>query len=69
MSKKQYILWGVLQGKPDWQEEILLTTYKPEDIEKVKPLATEKGYHKFRVTTFEFGKDFPDFSDPKLINI
>tara|TARA_R110002020_G_C15996605_1_gene749843 strand:- start:427 stop:630 length:204 start_codon:yes stop_codon:yes gene_type:complete len=66
---KEYILYGCKIGKEDWKEIILLTTYEPKDIEKVKPLATKEGYDRFRVATFEFGKDFPDFSNPKIINL
>ena len=66
---KEYILYGVKIGNEDWKSEILLVTYNQADIEKVKPHATKEGYDRFRVATFEFGKDFPDFSDPKLINI
>ena len=66
---KEYILYGVKIGEADWKEHILLTTYDPKKIDQVKPIATKAGYDRFRVATFEFGKDFPDFSDSKLLNI
>jgi len=69
VTMKEYILYGCKVGDADWKSVILLTTYDPKDIDKVKPLATKEGYDRFRVSTFEYGKDFPDFSDPKLLNI
>lgn len=58
----QIVIWGLAPGETrDYMEEILSTQCKTEsDIEKIKAVATKKGYHSIRVTNFT-QNDKPDF--------
>jgi len=59
----EYILYGIPKGFKDRCNEALLYTKGKSiaDLEKVQDLASEKGYHSFRIATFNGEK--PDFTN------
>ena len=65
--KKEYILYGNKINEPDYMEEIVYTSFNPEEILKAQDSAIKKGYVKFRVATHIEGTK-PNFNDPELIN-
>tara|TARA_R100001443_G_C3294107_1_gene163585 strand:+ start:507 stop:707 length:201 start_codon:yes stop_codon:yes gene_type:complete len=65
--KTEYILYGLKINDPDYMEDIIYTSYNPNEISKARKLAIKKGFVKFRVATFN--GETPNFNDPKLINL
>lgn len=61
--KSETVLWGVLDGNEDWQEEILSTN--PAKFEAIRVLAKRDGFGRFRISTIDLSS-LPDFS--KTIN-
>lgn len=56
-----YLLYGLEQGETrDYMETLLLVTDDKTKLEKIKQYAIDKGYHSFRITTYNGGK--PDFT-------
>ena len=65
--KTEFILYGLKVDEPDYLESIIHTSFNRNEIDKIKTLAKQKGYVKFRVATFN--GESPNFADPKLINL
>jgi hypothetical protein len=59
-EKREWVLWGLPRGKRDRiHERILYTQAKSEaDLERVKRLAAQDGWHSFRVQTLDLSKPF-----------
>lgn len=51
---KEFLLYGLEQGETrDYMETLLLSGAKTlQEIERVKALATDSGFHSFRVATY-----------------
>ena len=55
--EKEFVLYGVRKGNPDWQEEVIIArkgefeTYKIL-FENVKKWAEENGFNRFRLVEF-----------------
>ena len=64
---KEFLLYGLEQGETrDYMETLLLSGAKSlSDIEKVIPLATDAGFHSFRVATYS--GEAPNFA--KAVNV
>ncbi len=59
---KETILYGLPKGATERYEEVLLlTNATPENIAKVKTLATKDGFHSFRVAVVDMSVA-PDFA-------
>lgn len=57
----EYLLYGLAKGETEaYMEDLLLVTTDRTNIEKVKALATEDGFHSFRETTYN--GEAPDFA-------
>jgi hypothetical protein len=62
----EYIIYGLAQGETrEYMKTLLLATTDPANIEKVKELASQEGWHSFRVSTFN--GEAPDFT--KTLNV
>jgi hypothetical protein len=53
------VLYGVMRGDEDWQEQLLSTT--PAMFSRVKIVAAKDGFHRFRVASIDLSKP-PDFT-------
>ena len=64
---KEFLLYGLEKGETrDYMETLLLSGAKSLDqIEKVKVLATNAGFHSFRVATYN--GEAPNFA--KAVNV
>jgi len=64
---KEFLLYGLEQGETrDYMETLLLSGAKSlSDIEKVIPLATDAGFHSFRIATYN--GEAPNFA--KAVNV
>ena len=64
---KEFLLYGLEQGETrDYMETLLLSGAKSlADIENVIPLATDAGFHSFRVATYS--GEAPNFA--KAVNV
>lgn len=64
---KEFLLYGLEQGETrDYMETLLLSGAKSmTEIERVIPLATDAGFHSFRVATYN--GEPPNFA--KAVNI
>lgn len=64
---KEFLLYGLKQGETrDYMETLLLSGAKTmADIERVIKLATDAGFHSFRVATYNGEK--PNFA--KAVNV
>lgn len=64
---KELLLYGLEQGETrDYMETLLLSGAKTiQEIEKVIELATNAGFHSFRVATYDGSK--PNFA--KAVNV
>ena len=61
----EFLLYGLEQNEMrDYMEQLLVTTESKERIEFIKQYATDKGFHSFRVATYNGEK--PDFT--KVLN-
>ena len=51
---KEILIYGLAkEATQDWQEDLLSTNCKTEqDIQKVLKVATEHGFHSFRITSY-----------------
>lgn len=57
----EYLLYGLEQGETrDYMETLLLVTDDKARLEKIKQYAIDKGYHSFRIATYNGEK--PDFT-------
>jgi hypothetical protein len=59
-SEKEYVLWGLPKGSNDHLDAVVLLSCgrSPEDVEKVKKLASKEGWHTFRVQVIDLSKPF-----------
>lgn len=66
-TKTEYLLYGLEQGETrDYMETLLLSGAKTmAEIEKVIKLATDAGFHSFRVATYR--GEAPNFA--KAVNV
>jgi hypothetical protein len=64
---KEFLLYGLEQGETrDYMETLLLSGAKSmADVEKVIPLATDAGFHSFRIATYN--GEAPNFA--KAVNV
>ena len=64
---KEFLLYGLEKGETrDYMETLLLSGAKSlSDIEKVIPLATDAGFHSFRIATYN--GEAPNFA--KAVNV
>ncbi|NBX49948.1 hypothetical protein EBT25_08395 [bacterium] len=67
VNMKEFLLYGLEQGETrDYMETLLLSGAKSlSDIEKVIPLATDAGFHSFRIATYN--GEAPNFA--KAVNV
>jgi hypothetical protein len=62
----EYLLYGLEQNeKRDYMEQLLLVTVDETKLETIKQYAIDKGFHSFRIATYNGEK--PAF-DATLIN-
>jgi hypothetical protein len=56
----EYALWGLPEGKTDKFHEVLLLSRVNDrsKIDMVKKMASEDGYHSFRVQSLDIEKDW-----------
>jgi hypothetical protein len=58
----EYLLYGLAKNTAEsYMEDLLLCTENEDDIETVKELASEQGFHSFRVATYNGEK--PNFAN------
>lgn len=58
----ELVMWGIPAGKTERYEEVLLlTNATSETIERVKVLASNDGFHSFRVAEIDLSTP-PDFA-------
>jgi len=64
---KEFLLYGLEQGETrDYMETLLLSGAKSmADVKKVIPLATDAGFHSFRIATYN--GEAPNFA--KAVNV
>jgi len=55
----EMVLWGVLEGNEDWQEELLSTN--PDRFEEIKAMAARDGFGRFRIARVDLNRP-PDFA-------
>jgi len=56
----EYLLYGLEQNETrDYMEQLLLVTIDETKLDKIKQYAIDKGYHSFRIATYNGEK--PDF--------
>lgn len=60
--KKEFILWGVKIGEPNYMEEVITTQTDLAIIEKAREWAIENGFDRLRVSGFNW--EMPDFISP-----
>ena len=53
------VLWGVKNGAPSWQEEVITETTNPDHIREARKWAEANGFDRFRVQTLDGER--PDF--------
>lgn len=58
--KKEFVLYGTKISEPDYMEDVITVQHDMQIIEKAKAWATENGYNRLRVHTFNWEK--PDFT-------
>ena len=59
---REYMLYGLRQGQTErYMEELLIATKEQETIDYVKDLATQEGFHSFRVATWN--GEAPNFTN------
>lgn len=58
--KKEFVLYGTKIVEPDYMEQVITVQHDMQIIEKAKAWATENGYNRLRVSTFNWEK--PDFT-------
>ena len=57
----EYLLYGLESNETrDYMETLLLVTDDKARLEKIKQYAIDKGFHSFRIATYNGGK--PDFT-------
>jgi hypothetical protein len=64
---REFLLYGLAKGEArDYMETLLLSGAKTlAEVEKVKPLATNAGFHSFRIATYN--GEAPKFA--KAVNV
>jgi len=56
----EYLLYGLEQNETrDYMEQLLLVTIDETKLDKIKQYTIDKGYHSFRIATYNGEK--PDF--------
>lgn len=55
-----YLYWAVKKGHPLWDEELVAESDEKLNIEVLKKLLDEKGYHSLRESVYKLGEK-PDF--------
>lgn len=64
------VVWGTKVGEPDWKETVIYGGGKvlsEEQLKQCKAWATENGFDRLRVKTFNPFASVPDFT--KAINV
>jgi len=64
MKQTEILIYGLKQGETrEYMEDLLSTNCKTkQDIEKVLKVASEHGFHSFRITHFNDDGKIPDFA-------
>jgi hypothetical protein len=66
---KAYIVWALPEGTRNPIDEMFLAEVKTqEQVEKIKKLATEQGFHSFRITDFSMSTP-PNFAAAVQVDV
>ena len=49
----EFVLWGVMNGDKDWEEQVITCTSDMVQLENIKKLATSDGFGRFRTAKID----------------
>ena len=63
MANIEYVMWGIPKGSTERYDEVVLLSDASDAarVEKVKQLATQDGFHSFRIAGINM-TEIPDFA-------